>query len=371
MAEGIQQQQEQVLDSNQVLTIEDVVNQMDPSVIEVDENDYLSDFDLSPKGGQPLNPDAKEEQTVQQPAKAAPKADEQVSVEAQTAETIEPQTAEEKENAEEKDGPKEAVEKFVDGETGDAKGKEKGKDEGADGNDDYEPVETIADVAEALGLTVDVLADTLSHKIEINGEEKEVKLKELFDTYTGHSDLEVQAEEFKQEREEFQVTANQAAQHVEAYTQGLVQIFNVIETEAKQSLETPEMVKLKEEDPASYLLESKNIENQIGALNNLRGTLGQQYDQFRTSHRQEVLKNEGAYLLKQDPKWDDKKFQTAWSTLLGFGYSVQEIQDRMDARTLLGAYELSELRTENAALKAQIEAGAKEVTENSQVPEVD
>ena len=362
MAEEIQQQQEQVFDPSQVVTIEDVVQQMDPSIIDVADDDYLSEFD-NLNDGQPLNSAPEEEQVAKQPAEvAAPKEGEKTP----TAEEVEAQAAEKKDDtdaeAEKKDGQEVAGKKDVDAETGKEKGKEAG--------DEYEPVETISDVAEALGLTVDALADSLSHKLEINGEEKEVKLKDLIDTYTGHSDLEVQTEEFKHERDEFQVTSNQAAQHVEAYTQGLVQIFNMIEGEAKQSLETPEMAKLKEEDPASYLLESKNIENQIGALNNLRGTLGQQYEQFQTTHRQQVLKSEGAYIQKADPEWSDKKFQTAWSTLLGMGYSVQEIQDRMDARTLLSAYELSELRTENAALKARIEAGAKEVTKIRKFPKL-
>ena len=358
MAKGAVQEQ---LETPEVYSIADVVKNMDPDIIDTPEDDYLSEFDNLGSEGEPFDPDwdqpkpkeTAEEEEAEVEGKKKP--DEEAEEEAEVEGKKKPDEEEEEEaEVEGKKKPDEEAE---------VEGKKKPDEE-------EEDIKTLSDVAAALETDMEGLSDSLTHEVEIDGEKKEVKLRELIDTYTGHAGHTTQVEALKSEREEFQTASTQTTEMVEAYTRGLVGMFDHIEGEAQKSLSTPEMVQLKEEDPAAYLIQTKAIEEEIGQFNNYRNVLGQQYAMYQQKYRQDVLRSEGAYLNQADPEWNNEKFQTAWKTLLNMGYSSQHLENVGDARMLLSAYELSTLREENARLKSKIEAGAKAVKKIKKFPKL-
>ena len=361
MAKGAVQEQ---LETPEVYSIADVVKNMDPDIIDTPEDDYLSEFDNLGSEGEPFDPDwdqPKPKETAEgeeAEVEGKKKPDEEAEVEAEEEAEVEGKKKPDEEEETEVEGKKKPDEEA------EVEGKKKPEEE------EEEDIKTLSDVAAALETDMEGLSDSLTHEVEIDGEKKEVKLRELIDTYTGHAGHTTQVEALKNEREEFQTASTQTTEMVEAYTRGLVGMFDHIEGEAQKSLSTPEMVQLKEEDPAAYLIQTKAIEDEIGQFNNYRNVLGQQYTQFRQNQRQDVLKSEGAYLKKADPKWNNEKFQTAWKTLLNMGYSSQHLENNGDARMLLSAYELSTLREENAQLKSKIEAGAKAVKKIKKFPKL-
>ena len=359
MAKGAVQEQ---LETPEVYSIADVVKNMDPDIIDTPEDDYLSEFDNLGSEGEPFDPDwdqPKPKETAEgeeAEVEGKKKPDEEEEEEAEVEGKKKPDEEEEEEaEVEGKKKPDEEAE---------VEGKKKPEDE------EEEDIKTLSDVAAALETDMEGLSDSLTHEVEIDGEKKEVKLRELIDTYTGHAGHTTQVEALKSEREEFQTASTQTTEMVEAYTHGLVGMFDHIEGEAQKSLSTPEMVQLKEEDPAAYLIQTKAIEDEIRQFNNYRNVLGQQYATYQQKYRQNVLKSEGAYLNQVDPEWNNEKFQTAWKTLLNMGYSSQQLENNGDARMLLSAYELSTLREENARLKSKIEAGAKAVKKIKKFPKL-
>ena len=363
MAKGVAQEQ---LETPEVYSIADVVKNMDPDIIDTPEDDYLSEFDNLGSGeGEPFDPDwdqPKPKETAEgeeAEVEGKKKPDEEAEVEAEEEAEVEGKKKPDEEEEAEVEGKKKPDEEA------EVEGKKK-----PDEDEEEEDIKTLSDVAAALETDMEGLSDSLTHEVEIDGEKKEVKLRELIDTYTGHAGHTTQVEALKNEREEFQTASTQTTEMVEAYTSGLVGMFDHIEGEAQKSLDTPEMARLKEEDPAAFLLQSKVIEDEIRQFNQYRNVLGQQYAMYQQKYRQNVLKSEGAYLNQVDPEWNNEKFQTAWKTLLNMGYSSQHLENNGDARMLLSAYELSTLREENAQLKSKIEAGAKAVKKIKKFPKL-
>ena len=351
MAKGAVQEQ---LETPEVYSIADVVKNMDPDIIDTPEDDYLSEFDnLGPGEGEPFDPEwdqPKPKETTEgeeAEVEGKKKPDEEAEVEPDEEAEVEGKKKPDEEEEEEAE----------------VEGKKKSDEE-------EEDIKTLSDVAAALETDIEGLSDSLTHEVEIDGEKKEVKLRDLIDTYIGHADHTTQVDSLNNEREEFQEASHQTTEMVEAYTHGLVNMFDHIENEAQNSLNTPEMARLKEEDPAAYLIQSKTVEDEIRQFNQYRNVLGQQYATYQQKYRQNVLRSEGAYLNQADPEWNNEKFQTAWKTLLNMGYSSQHLENNGDARMLLSAYELSTLREENAQLKSKIDAGAKAVKKIKKFPKL-
>ena len=260
--------------------------------------------------------------------------------------------------------PAEGEAKPAEGEAKPAEGEAKpaeGETKKTDGDEQSE-IETVSQLADAMGTTVEAVLGNLSHTVKVGDEDKTVTLADLTETYAQSGGLVRQAEQLTAEQQTFQETSGQQQELVDAYANSMLQLYNQLESEIQVGLNSPELTTLKTEDPAAYLIKADEIKGLATSISTARGQLMEGYTANIAEQRKLIVQREGQRLLRVDPTWDQGKLKKAWTALHSQGYSHDELQNNLDSRILLVAHELATLREENTTLKAAAKAGETAAT---------
>ena len=235
-----------------------------------------------------------------------------------------------------------------------------GKDDQADADDEEgETISTLLGLAEASEIPIEEFLGALSHTFSAAGGEVTATLQELVSGYQLKADYDRDKGDLATRRQTFE-TEQQS--RVDVYTQHahvLATQFDLVEQALAQRLQDPRLAQLRDYDQAEYLVQVREVEQQVNHLRTARQQASAQYDQFRQENQQAFIQAEGQKLRDSVPDWGDDKLRASVDTIKTLGFSDEEVVDMVDSRFIKGALELATLRTENAALRARIEKGEK------------
>ena len=236
-----------------------------------------------------------------------------------------------------------------------------GDAEEGDADTDETPVETLAQMAETLEIDIEDLKETLSHTFNAAGEEVTVTLAELESGYQKDADYRRSTAKLADDRRALeQDTENRMQLFTQSHTVTAA-VLGFVHQMFTAELESPAMQELRARDPAEWAAKRQEILDRAGQLEQVRQKAAADYDNTLNSVRASV-KESNLSQLNELENWGENARATVRETFESLGFTEDEVNGVMDARTVKGLLELSTLREENAALKdriAKAEAAAK------------
>ena len=160
-------------------------------------------------------------------------------------------------------------------------------------------LETLDDIAKALGVDAESLLANLKMRIKVNGEERLVSLKEA---QTGHqleADYRRKTTELAEQR---RAVEQDFAQRQALYHQQSVEAANVLQM-AEQAvladLNTPQMAALREKDPVQWMLRRDEAQQKLAYLQQTRQQAAQQWQMQQQHSAAEQQRQFHAYLQQE------------------------------------------------------------------------
>ena len=212
-----------------------------------------------------------------------------------------------------------------------------------------DPIETIAQLAEAMETPMEELLASISH--EVNGEKVALKdvIENFRDTSIVRAEREAYAQLASQNREHQQMVQAQAAMNA--------QVMQVLDNQMQGELNDPELAALRNTDPAEWAAKMQDINGRIQQYQQFKQQVGQQYQQDMAQRQDSFMRQQGQILAAEVPGWGQEKLQTALDTIRSIGFQDAEVQQIADARLFKAALELNSLRSEVAQYKQLAEKG--------------
>lgn len=207
----------------------------------------------------------------------------------------------------------------------------------------------------------DIDVDEIPLDVMIDGELKQVTIKELKDKYSFVGAIDKRLQEVTEGRAIIQRQSNeldQVFQHSLGRLEALDKVLAQIEAPRM------DMDELRAKDPTRYLFEKERMREAADRRNQVRAEaqkLSEQQENIRTAALIEYSKQEAYILGQKDPEFADPvKAPQAMKRLSDgakeYGYSPQEVYGVTDHRALLVLKDALEMR----ALRAQQKMGIKE-----------
>ena len=201
---------------------------------------------------------------------------------------------------------------------------------------------TLAQLAEDLEIPVDDVLATLTHN--------ETPLSDFVTNHDARTN-------WQEQNDAYRTIAEARQGEIDEYTKQsnmLAQLYGGMVKNLSDSLQDPTLTALRTSNPGEWAARTQDINNQIQGLQMTMQQLGQQYDEYMTTKRDEFFASERQILATQVPEWGEPKLQSAVDTIKSLGFSDTEVQHMGDHRLIKAALELTELR----AFKAETEAAA-------------
>lgn len=230
-------------------------------------------------------------------------------------------------------------------------------------------IESWQELVEAQGWDPE-WAQSLRVPVKVNGEAGEATFDQLVRSYQTQEAASQVLEQAKAQREAVkQAEAEQKArweQSIGVSAAILQEQLNTVE----QAMKSPDLAKLRENDPAEYAARQHDLQQQRASVVNKIQTLAQsvqtiraQSEQQTQQARQEQLRVESERLLEKLPSWSDPEVAQAEQSqlvdyLIGRGFSQEEAMGASDHRLILLARDAmlgqqATAKTDVAAKKVQ------------------
>ncbi len=214
-------------------------------------------------------------------------------------------------------------------------------------------IETLAEMADALEVSVDDLKQSITHSFTAAGEDVTVTLAELESGYQKDADYRRSTAQLADERRQASFQYNEKMQQFEQQQQLLMQHFVNMDQMIAAKLEDPNLQVLRDSDPAEWNARQTEIGRELQTLRQMREQTAQQFNEFHQRQVAELKMREMGQLKTLVPDYDDAKANLAKQTLHSLGYVDQEIAHMYDHRIAMAVLELAGLRTEVEQLRAQ------------------
>lgn len=224
-------------------------------------------------------------------------------------------------------------------------------DDAAADDADTDSIESLAQFADALEITVDELKESITHTFNAAGEEVTVTLAELEAGYQKDADYRRSTAKLAQDRQTAEADFNVRHQGYEQQNHFLAAQLQVAENIVAAELQDPRLVELRESDPAEWTARRDEIGQRLQAMRNTRIQAAQAYDTYSQNLKQQLRAREEAALLQALPDFGRSQRELARGVMGEMGFSPQEISEVFDHRLILGVLELAAARSELTELR--------------------
>lgn len=243
-------------------------------------------------------------------------------------------------------------------ETGDAETTD--ADESTD--DEGPSIETLSDLAEALGQPLEDVLANLTTTITVDGEQKQVTLKDAFDGYNLAQASKQRMQQVAEDRRRLDTDRTQHLTEMERQHQVLGTMVNNMRQLVVGQVNTAEMEALKAEDPGRYAQMRLELEDRLRSFDQMLQQGAAAYDhmgQGRTQEEQQKLvgyvQAEREKLSAAIPEWSEAEGKKIAEYLAStYQYEPAQLDSIVDHRTLVIA--------RKAMLYDQLQEKAKTVT---------
>ena len=214
-------------------------------------------------------------------------------------------------------------------------------------------IENIAQLAEALDVSVDELSEALTDTFTANGEQLTVTLAELRSGYQKDADYRQSKAKLVDDRKAFETQMTDNLQTFEKTAHEQAAQLAAFENILVEQLDNEQMRQLRRTDQAEWVARREEIGQRIMFIRQAREAARQQYDTTQTNFLQGLKERSIEAIKEAMPDYSTKHAETAKAVMQSVGYTDDEIGKIFDHRLIIAALELNTLREENAALKAE------------------
>lgn len=238
-------------------------------------------------------------------------------------------------------------------------------------DEELAPIESLADIAQALEQPLETVLDTLKATVKVNGEESTVTLRELTQGYQRDADYRHKTSQLAEERRGFESSKQQELTNIQNQHVMLGKIVQQLEQLVFADVNTAELERLRHENPAEYVIRRQDIADRQRRYQEImqQGANGwaqtqQELTQAQQKQLQDLVAKEREALAQRIPNWSDTDRENLAKYLNGsYGYSSEEIGQLVDHRAVDIA--------RKAMLWDQQQVKAKEVTQKvKQLPKL-
>jgi hypothetical protein len=215
-------------------------------------------------------------------------------------------------------------------------------------NDESEPaddvsLETVEDVAKALGVDTNDLLNNLKLKIKVNGEERLVTLAEAQTGTQLEVDYRRKTSALAEERRAIQAEREQQSLYMQQVAHEAAAAVSVAEQLLMAEVNSPAMNELRQSNPAEWVARQTEAQAKAAQLAQARNQAQQQFAhaqqlqaQQQAQHLQSYLAEQQQQLVSKVPDWgDQKKTEVASFLQSEFGFTPDEIGKVFDHRLIL------------------------------------
>jgi len=221
-----------------------------------------------------------------------------------------------------------------------------------DADTDDSPIETLADLADALETNVGDLSATLTHTFSAAGEDVTVTLAELETGYQKDADYRRSTAKLAEDRRNFDSESQGKLADLQAQAVNLAQQFGLTEQLVSAEMNTERMKSLRESDPAEWSARREEISGRIALLRQAREQAAVNYTSYM-ANLQTMTRDREIAALEETGNWGETQRATSRTTLNELGFTDFEVGSVADARIVKAVLELADLRTEVATLRAE------------------
>ncbi len=224
-----------------------------------------------------------------------------------------------------------------------------------DSTETEEPIRTVGELAEALGMTREAFLESITDTFGAAGDEVTVTLADQIKGYQKDADYRRSTQQLAEQRQQAEQQYQAQMQQFEQNHQLLATHLNATEAVIAKKLEDPALLRLRDTDPAEWTARNTEIARDLEAVRQTRTQAAQQYVNQRAGFEAQMKERETQALLQVMPDFGESHKATSRELMKSIGYDDQEIGQIFDHRLVLASLELSALRNENAELRAEKE----------------
>lgn len=224
---------------------------------------------------------------------------------------------------------------------------EEAEEEPAEDTEEPDPIETLAELAEALELSPEEVMTTLKTTVKVQGEDVEVTLKEAFDGYQKDADYRQKTQELSTNRQQFENELGQARQVLENQYQQAGFILRQVEQMVVPQIDQATLDYYKETDPSQYLILKNEREEKAQQFQQLTAAAQQNFNQVAAQRQQQsqaqlaqVMARGAEELPARIPDWspETKAAIDSYLTSENYGYTPDQLGQISDPRLVELAY---------------------------------
>lgn len=238
--------------------------------------------------------------------------------------------------------------------------------------EDTEPgevtLETIDDVAQALGVDPKDLLANLKMRVKVNGEELLVSLADAQKGHQLEADYRRKTTELAEQRKAIET---EFAQRQALYQQQAVetaQMMQLAEQAIIADLNTPEMVQLRSQDPAKWLMREREAQAKLANIQQARQYAAAQWQQQQQTASSEQQRQFAAYLqaeqealgnkvVERGVDWTPTKRQELSNFLIErYGFSPSDVSQVYNHRLVLLALDAMQATSKVAEVEKKASA---------------
>lgn len=229
-------------------------------------------------------------------------------------------------------------------------------------------LETIDDVAKALGVDPKDLLDNLKMRVKVNGEELLVSLADAQKGHQLEADYRRKTTELAEQRKAIET---EFAQRQALYQQQAVetaQMMQLAEQAIIADLNTPEMVQLRSQDPAKWLMREREAQAKLANIQQARQYAAAQWQQQQQTASSEQQRQFAAYLHAEQEAlgskvtergidWTPTKRQELSNFLIErYGFSPSDVSQVYNHRLVLLALDAMQATSKVAEVEKKATA---------------
>jgi len=195
------------------------------------------------------------------------------------------------------------------------------------------PIETVADLAEALNIPVEELLQNFKTKIKVDGETAEVTLQELTAGYQKDADYRQKTEALSRDRQALEELQQQEIERWTAEHQANAYIVSQFEQAIVAEMQSPQLSQLRQENETAWLARRQELQDQLNGLERVKAEAAQRWDQTKTQldqqakmQRQQMLAKENELLHAAIPSWDSSLEREVTEYLVNAGVPPERLQ---------------------------------------------
>lgn len=215
--------------------------------------------------------------------------------------------------------------------------------------------ETLDDIAEALELSSDQFMENYKVKVKVDGEEFETSLAELKSGYQKGSDYTKKTMEVAEQRKELQAAKEKADAEYQERLGQVDALVDNLESQLMSEFQQVNWQELRDSNPGEFAALWKEYESRQVQINQAQEAVKQEREKLNAEAQEKqaeqfkaFIEQEQQKLLNAIPQWQDKavletEYKELTDSLMGRGFSAQEINSVADHRIIKLAYDLMTL----------------------------